>query len=147
MDLIERLEGTWSGRGRGKYPTIDDFDYLETIELRRLPGKPVLSYSQATRSPEGAGLHAESGFYRFTDSGVELVIAQATGIAETHLGKVAGDSLVFEMTGISATTSAVEVTQVGRRLTLCDDTLTYSLDMAAVDQPMQVHLEATLTRQ
>lgn len=141
------LEGEWEGRGHGSYPTIEDFDYLETVVLARLPGKPILAYTQRTRSPSGEPLHAEAGFYRFDENGgVELVIAQPTGIAETHRGQISDDTLELVMTGLVTTPTAVEVREVRRRLTVEGDTMTYRLDMAAVGQDLTLHLEAELGR-
>jgi hypothetical protein len=145
--MLERLQGTWEGDGRGEYPTIEDFTYHETVTLARLPGKPILAYTQRTRSPDGRPLHAESGYYRFGEHGrVELVIAQPTGIAEVHSGVVADGRISFRQTGLISTVTAVEVTEVRRTIEIRDDVLSYTLDMAAVGQPMTFHLEAHLQR-
>jgi hypothetical protein len=147
VPMMHALEGHWEGRGHGSYPTIEDFDYLETIVLERLADKPILAYEQRTRSPEGKPLHAESGFYRFDDEGgVELVIAQPTGIAETHRGSITKTGLELTMTGLVTTPSAVEVRQVRRLLSVEGDRLTYRLDMAAVGQDLTLHLVAELGR-
>lgn len=147
VPIMRVLEGEWAGRGHGSYPTIEDFDYLETVVLARLPDKPILAYTQRTRSPSGAPLHAESGFYRFDgDGGVELVIAQPTGIAETHRGEITDTGLELVMTGLVTTPTAVEVREVRRRLSVVGDSLTYRLDMAAVGQDLTLHLEGELGR-
>ena len=114
--------------------------------LERLTDKPVLAYEQRTRSPEGKPLHAESGFYRFDDEGVELVIAQPTGIAETHCGRITVTGLELVMIGLVTTPTAVEVHEVRRRLSVNGDMMTYRLDMAAVGQGLTLHLRAELGR-
>lgn len=146
MDTLERLAGTWEGDGVGEYPTIETFSYHETITLARLADKPVLAYTQRTKSPEGKPLHAESGFLRFDAEGVELVIAQPTGIAETHHGTFAGNRIEFEPAGLITTPTAVEVKSVHRWIEVEGDTMNYQLHMEAVGQPMTLHLTARLTR-
>lgn len=144
--LMEALTGTWKGTGRGEYPTIEPFTYHEQISLLPLADKPILAYTQRTRSPEGNPLHAEAGFYRFGQAGVELVIAQPTGIAESHRGKVTDSRIEFEQTGLALTPTAVEVKEVRRIIEVNGNRMTYRLDMAAVGQPLVVHLEATVER-
>lgn len=144
--LMEALAGTWEGKGRGEYPTIESFTYREQISLLPLTDKPILAYTQRTRSPDGHPLHAEAGFYRFGESGVELVIAQPTGIAETHRGTVIGSRIEFEQTGLALTPTSVEVKEVRRVMAVDGDQMTYRLDMAAVGHPLIFHLEATLER-
>lgn len=145
--MMESLEGTWKGEGRGEYPTIEDFTYSEVITLTRLAGKPVLAYTQRTRSPEGKPLHAETGYYRFGQDRVELVIAQPTGIVEVHEGSFEANRIVFHQVGLASAPTAVEVGEVRRTLEVDGGVLDYTLDMAAVGQPMTFHLEARLLRQ
>lgn len=145
--LLEVLEGTWEGSGRGEYPTIESFDYHETITFTRLAGKPLLAYSQRTRASDGGPLHAETGYLRFGADTVELVIAQPTGIVEAHRGTIAGGRLDFVPVGLVATPSAVEVSEVRRSIEVEGDVLSYSLHVAAVGEPLTLHLTATLHRQ
>lgn len=140
------LAGLWRGKGHGRYPTIEPFDYQEEVSLVRLPGKPILAYTQRTRSAQGDPLHAETGYYRFGAEEVELVIAQPTGVAETHRGTFSGTRIEFEPAGLITTPSAVEVKEVRRLIDLEGDRLRYRLEMSAVGQPLLLHLEAELDR-
>lgn len=144
--LMETLAGRWEGTGRGDYPTIEPFTYREQISLLPLADKPILAYIQRTLSAHGDPLHAEAGFYRFGQPGVELVIAQPTGVTETHRGTVIGRRIEFEQTGLALTPTAVEVKEVRRTIEVDGDRMTYRLDMAAVGQPLVFHLEASLER-
>lgn len=140
------LLGTWNGKGRGEYPTIDPFEYDEEISINHV-GKPFLFYHQRTwRRPGGAPLHTETGYFRMGDAGVELVLAQPSGIAEVHVGSLDGSTIDLKSTGVLLTPTAKQIVTVGRRLETTGNGLRYRLDMEAVGQPFQFHLEAELHR-
>ena len=145
------LLGTWSGRGRGEYPTIADFAYLESITFTHV-GKPFLTYTQRTRSLDGQPMHAEAGYLRVPAEGrVELVVAQPSGITEIDEGtvSVAVGALVIDVasTSVGRTSSAKAVAAVERSITVAGDELRYSLRMGAMGRPTQHHLTAALFRQ
>ncbi len=146
--------GVWVGRGDGRYPTISPFGYAEEIELRPVPGKPLLAYRSATRAADdGRTLHGESGFWRLVGPDlVELVVAQGAGLVEIgegvldagHDGAEAAEVMVSGT--VSGSSTAKEVTATERRYRVESGRLTYEVAMAAVGQPLQHHLRGELTR-
>jgi hypothetical protein len=151
LTVLAPLLGTWEGAGTGEYPTIDDFAYVESITFTHV-GKPFIAYMQRTTHPDtGAPMHAETGYLRVPRPGsIEIVMAQPTGLSEIYEGAVIGGDapLVIDVrsTSIGSTTSAKEVTITERTISVLGDDLQYTFRMAAVGQPLQHHLSATLHR-
>lgn len=153
VEPLRAVVGTWAGTGEGRYPTIDAFVYLEDVELWS-SAKPFVGYQQRTRHPgTGAPMHAESGFVRVVgpagDDGalpLEAVIAHPTGLAEILAGSFRGTRIDLATVEVARTPTAKEVVGVERTIEVVGDELTYEVRMAAVGQPLQFHLAATLHR-
>jgi len=146
VEPLAWLLGTWRGEGRGGYPSIDDFTYVEETTFT-CPGKPFVAYRQATHDPDGAPLHSESGYLRPRPGGVvEAVVAEPIGLTEVYEGTLVGERLEFVSTQIARTPSAKDIRAVRRSLRLEGDALHVRVDMEAVGHPMGFHLAAELHR-
>jgi THAP4-like, heme-binding beta-barrel domain len=158
VSILAPLLGTWSGFGSGEYPTIEPFEYTESVTFGHV-GKPFLAYRQTTTTREDAGparpLHSESGYWRIPSQGLaEIVLAHPTGITEVLEGFAAPnsvgdtDTLIIDVKSsfVGRTGSAKEVTQTERTFEVTGNTLRYTVRMAAVGQSLQHHLSATLSR-
>ena len=151
LQELAPLLGAWEGRGSGKYPTVEPFDYVEEVVFSHV-GKPFLVYGQKTRAAtDGKPLHAETGYLRAPQPGrVELVLAHPSGITEIEVGTYTADGTTIELdmttSNVGLTPTAKEVTALGRHFRVDGDELSYSLQMGAVGQPLQHHLAAVLHR-
>jgi hypothetical protein len=142
------LLGTWSGEGRGEYPTISPFGYHETVSFTHV-GKPFVAYTQRTlASDDGRPLHSEVGYLRSPRPGwVELVVAHPTGVVEVDEGPVSASSMRLRSSLVAGTATAKEVTAVERDFEFEPGVIRYSLRMAAVGRPLTHHLQARLQRE
>ncbi len=147
MAPLATLLGTWSGPGQGDYPTIEPFEYEETVTFTHV-GKPFLAYSQRSRNVHtGVPLHGESGYWRrAAPDRVELVVAHPTGIVEVAEGPIQDGTIRLRSTAMAGTSTAKDVSAVERDFTLDADVLRYTLRMAAVGLPLTAHLHAELRR-
>jgi hypothetical protein len=152
LEPIQMFLGTWRGEGRGVYPTIEPFAYVEETQFWHA-GKPFLGYQQRSRLDTGAPSHAESGFFRAVGPAdpagatpMEVVIAHPSGLSELLVGTATPGCIRVGAGTVVRTATAKEVTAVERTMEVRGDELTYEVHMAAVGQPLQLHLTATLHR-
>ncbi|MFE6777814.1 FABP family protein [Streptomyces sp. NPDC057702] len=143
--------GTWVGRGRGEYPTLEeDFAYAQEVSFSH-DGRPFLRYEARAwlLDAEGGPLRPsarESGWWRMRDGGqVEALITQPTGIAEIMVGRAESGAVDLRSHQVALAPTAKEVNATRRRYALAaDGTLDFVHDLAAVGQPLQHHLTARL---
>jgi hypothetical protein len=128
------LLGSWRGRGRGGFPTIEDFEYDEEIVFDHV-------------GDDGSPIHLERGFLRPGDDGhVELTVAHLLGLTEVGEGPVGAASFSVASRSIGRTATGLDVTALERRYRVDDDVLSYELDMATETTPLTRHLTAELRR-
>lgn len=147
LQQLAFLLGTWRGEGKGSYPTIEPFSYVEEVTFDHV-GKPFLTYAQRTHHPaKGFPMHAEAGYWRSVAPGrVEVVLAHPFGIVEIQEGTVEGGRVALASKAVVSTSTAKEVTQLSRTFVVEGDRLSYEVHMSAVGEPLQLHLTATLER-
>lgn len=160
IEPLSFLLGRWEGFGKGDYPTIEAFDFIQEVTFTH-NGKPFLIYHSRSWRKEadaegnvtkGLPLGMESGFWRpQPDGGVEVVLAHPTGITEIYLGSVDGTRIEMATDAVARTRTAKPVTAGKRLYGLIDSpvrpgekNLAYAFDMAAMGQPLQPHLWAQL---
>jgi hypothetical protein len=157
---VSFLLGTWEGIGKGGYPTISDFDFIQQVNFTHI-GKPYLVYTSRTwrleEGPDGQlrrgePLALETGFWRPQPGNkIEVVLSHPTGINEIYVGEVTGTKIELVTDVVARTETAKPVTGGKRLYGLIDSPdspgakdLAYAYDMAAMDKPLAPHLSAQL---
>jgi hypothetical protein len=163
------LLGRWKGTGKGDYPTIKSFDFLQEATFTHI-GKPYLIYTSRTwrlaadengdlmRDGDGdlvrlEPLAVETGFWRpQPENRVEVLLAHPTGITEIYQGRLTGPTTVEMATDVIARTQTAKPVTAGKRLYGLvpsqaregEKDLAYAFDMAAMGHPLTPHLWAVL---
>ena len=153
QDVLQFLLGEWSGSGKGEFPTIEPFEYLETISFSS-DGRPFLHYDQKTRQrragqAEYVPSHWESGFIRLLPDGqVEVTCAQNGGRLEMLRGSLeeTGTGLILRLQS-TAFLNDPRMLETSRMITLEGDTLHYTQTMhTTAVLGATHHIEARLNR-
>ena len=150
--LFTLLEGTWKGKGRGQFPTVNSFDYRETLTFTRRDEKTLAYEQRAQKRYDGQSewleSHWENGFIRILEnSELELTSAQI-GRTEVLVGSIESMGNLFRIHFVSKTiTNDPRMVSSARRFELEGDILRYQMEMhtTAVDQSVK-HLEISLQR-
>ena len=149
--LFPLLEGTWTGEGRGEYPTMTSFDYRETLTFTRRD-EETLAYEQRTQKRYDGGTewlisHWENGFIRILETGkLEMVNAQSGGRSELLVGNIEMRGDLIRIHFISRViTNDPRMVCTERAFELEGDRLRYEVEMqtTAVDSLMP-HLRIEL---
>ncbi|SDY07803.1 protein of unknown function [Micromonospora pattaloongensis] len=156
VDRLLPYIGVWRGRGRGGYPTIEDFDYAQEIRISH-DGRPFLQYEsrawlldEESRPVRPAG--RELGWWRPVMDGdratdeLEVMMINPTGVMELYLGKVTGTRVEMATDAVVRTATAKEVTGGHRLFGIVEGALLYAQEMAAVGHGLSPHLSARLIR-
>ena len=153
QNILHALLGHWSGTGRGEFPTIQPFEYLETLRFAT-DGRPLVHYEQKTerrRAGESDYLpsHWESGFIRLSPDGqIELTCAQNGGRLERLTGYIEETK-----TGLTLHLKSADflndprMLETSRTITIEGDRLHYTQKMHTnAVEALTFHIEANLER-
>lgn len=153
QELLHLLIGQWSGMGRGEFPTIEPFEYLETMTFAT-DGRPFLHYEQQAKRRNAGQTdyipsHWESGFLRLLPPGeVELVNAQGSGRLERLIGSLeeTEKGLILHLHS-TAFLNDPRMVETSRMITVEGNDLHYiqTMHTTAVPSPTH-HVEARLNR-
>ena len=157
FERLSRLLGKWTGQGRGRFPTIEAFDYAEDIEFVDNGSEPLIHYEQRTwdithQRERVEPLHWETGFIRPCEDGwVEIWNAQNGGRVEVLRGRPPSADAPPESAFLELDSTVLgnddRMVRTRRTYFLVGDTLKYELHMATRNTPqLQIHLRGELRR-
>jgi hypothetical protein len=145
--------GVWRGRGRGGYPTIEDYTYAQEVRFSH-DGRPFLAYESRAwilddEDKPVRPSHREVGWWRGAQDSdeIEALIVAPTGVMELYLGKVDGLKVEMVTDAVVRTATAKDVTASQRLYGIVEGgDLAYVDERAMEGQELQPHLSARLSR-
>lgn len=153
--LLKMLAGNWTGTGIGLYPTIEPFEYLESLRFTLDKKGANLHYEQKTRrrnigQADYVSSHWETGFLRLLENDrIEIANVQIGGRVEILIGSIetASEGYVLRLNSTHFANDS-RMQEASRTITLSRDSLHYSMYMQTTKVPhLAIHLEARLQRQ
>jgi THAP domain-containing protein 4 len=153
IQVLDLLQGTWRGEGRGYFPGVTSFDYRETLIFTRRDEK-ILAYDQRTQKlydgqTEYLQSHWENGFISLLDNGdMQLVNIQIGGRNEVLIGTI---QLIDNLIRIHFVSKSLNndprMVSSARTFELEGDTLRYEMEMQTTKVNQSTpHLKITLQR-
>jgi hypothetical protein len=149
-DLPERLRplawliGQWAGAGVLGYPTIESRHFGQEIRCWH-DGRHFLQWESRAwilDSEHGQRVRpaaVEVGFWRPSEDGreVELLLSHPTGIVEMYYGRLEPARISLRTDSVMRSPHAKEYNAATRLYGLVQGDLMWSMDMAAVGQPIK----------
>jgi len=153
IQILDQLEGTWEGQGRGYFPGVTSFDTRTTLVFTRRDEKTLAYQQQAQKMYDGQTewlpSHWESGFISVLENGdLQLVNIQIGGRSELLVGSVDLMDNLFQIRFASkALNNDPRMVSSARTFALEGNTLRYDMEMQTtkVDQSTP-HLDIVLGR-
>ena len=153
IQILDQLEGTWEGQGRGYFPGVTSFDTRATLVFRRRDQKTLAYQQQAQKMYDGQTewlpSHWESGFINILESGeLQLVNIQTGGRNEVLVGSSESLEGLIRIHFVSKTlNNDPRMISSARTFVLEGDTLRYGMEMQTtkVDRSTP-HLDIVLQR-
>jgi len=153
IQVLDLLEGTWTGEGRGQFPGVTSFGYRETLAFTRRDEK-TLAYEQRAQKlydgqTEYLPSHWESGFISILESGeLQLVNIQVGGRNEVLVGRLEAVDTMVRIHFVSRTlNNDPRMLSSARTFELEGDTLRYEMEMQTTKvNQSTLHLRIALER-
>jgi len=135
IQVLDILQGTWQGDGRGYFPGVTSFDFRETLVCVRRDEK-ILAYEQRTQKlydgqTEYLQSHWENGFISVLDNDdLQLVNIQIGGRNEILIGTIESLNSAFRIHFVSKTlNNDPRMISSARIFELDGDMLHYEMEM------------------
>jgi THAP domain-containing protein 4 len=153
IQILDQLEGTWEGQGRGYFPGVTAFDTRVTLVFTRRDEKTLAYRQQAQKLYDGQiewlQSHWESGFISLLENGdLQLVDIQIGGRSEILVGSMEAIDNLFRIHFVSKTlNNDPRMVSSARTFALQGNILRYDMEMQTtkVDQSTP-HLDIVLQR-
>ncbi len=153
MAPLAWLVGHWEGSGLFGYPTITDARFGQELQISH-DGRPFLQHRSKSwvLDEEGRKVRlsaGEQGYWRVgPDGDIELLLVHHTGILELFVGTRDVDRPYVQLRtdAVLRSPHAQEYNAALRLYGYVESDLAWTMDMAAVGQPMTNHLSARLKK-